>query len=193
MALPFRAILGLGNPGDEYADTRHNAGWWLLDHLARAWDLGPFRRAGSAEVVEGAVGGCTVRLIRPLTFMNRSGGVLHPLARVPGFDPLEHLLVLVDDVALPPGRARFRPGGSAGGHNGLKSIEATLDSREYARLRIGVGQKPPGADLADWVLGPPPPEERAAIDALLPWLADGVRVWMEQGIEAAMNRGSGSG
>jgi PTH1 family peptidyl-tRNA hydrolase len=96
--------------------------------------------------------------------------------------------VVVDEVALEPGRARFRPSGSAGGHNGLKSVQAALGTQDYPRLRIGVGAKPPGADLADWVLSSPPRADRVVIMELLPELVEGVGVWVTEGIEAAMNR-----
>jgi peptidyl-tRNA hydrolase, PTH1 family len=186
-----RIVLGLGNPGGEYASTRHNAGWWLLDRLASDWGFGRFRREGGAGVAAGERAGQPVLLVKPLTYMNRSGAVVGRLRGDRGFDVSRDLLVAVDDVALPPGRARFRPGGSAGGHNGLRSIESALATRDYARLRIGVGEKPPGWDLADWVLTPPPPEEREAVMALMPRLSEGVDCWLEEGIEEAMNRFNG--
>ncbi|HEX2186507.1 MAG TPA: aminoacyl-tRNA hydrolase, partial [Chloroflexota bacterium] len=151
----LKVVVGLGNPGREYALTRHNVGWWLLDALAEAWGFGRFRADKNAAVASGRVEPHAVRLIKPLTYMNRSGSVLVPLKRMNALDLTRDLLVVVDDVALDPGRVRFRPSGSAGGHNGLKSIEQTLGTRDYPRLRIGVGAKPEGMDLADWVLGPP--------------------------------------
>jgi PTH1 family peptidyl-tRNA hydrolase len=119
--------------------------------------------------------------------MNRSGAALTPLRTLAGFDPSQHLLVLVDDVALPVGRFRLRGAGSAGGHNGLKSIEGALQRQDYARLRIGVGPVPPGLDdLADFVLAPFTSEERRALDALLDPMAEAVECWVEHGIERAM-------
>jgi PTH1 family peptidyl-tRNA hydrolase len=120
--------------------------------------------------------------------MNRSGSALADLQGLPDFDPASDLLVVVDDVALEPGRIRIRAQGSAGGHNGLKSIEAALRTRQYARLRIGVGAPPPGLDLADWVLSPMPIQEQELILGRFPLLVDGVRVWLEEGTEAAMSR-----
>jgi PTH1 family peptidyl-tRNA hydrolase len=121
--------------------------------------------------------------------MNRSGAVLAPLYASGAFDPATELLVLVDEAALPVGRFRLRAMGSAGGHNGLKSIEAVLGGREYARLRIGVGPVPPDLeDLADWVLDPCPPEDRDVINQLLDPMSDAVDCWLTDGIEAAMNR-----
>jgi len=130
-----------------------------------------------------------VELIKPLTYMNRSGAVLSPRRADPGFDPSHDLLVLVDEVALPVGRFRLRAKGSPGGHNGLKSIEGALRSAEYARLRIGVGPLPPEYDdMADYVLDPFEPEEAAAIEELLEPMADAVECWLTEGIDTAMNR-----
>jgi PTH1 family peptidyl-tRNA hydrolase len=121
--------------------------------------------------------------------MNRSGAALAPLRSLPDFDPSKHLLVLVDDVALPVGRFRLRGAGSAGGHNGLKSVEGVLQRQDYARLRIGVGPAPPGLeDLADFVLDEFTPEERDTIAQLLDPMSEAVESWLENGIEKAMNQ-----
>ncbi|HEV2734993.1 MAG TPA: aminoacyl-tRNA hydrolase [Longimicrobiaceae bacterium] len=187
----LKVVLGLGNPGPEYAATRHNVGWWLLDALAESWSLGRFKKEKESAVAAGRVDPFSVRLVKPLTYMNLSGRVLAPYRRMNAFDVRRDLLVVVDDVALPPGRIRFRPEGSAGGHNGLKSVEAALGTREYPRLRIGVGGPPPGADLARWVLSPVPAAERQAVLDLFPGLVEGAATWMNEGIEAAMNRFNG--
>ena len=184
----MKVISGLGNPGPRYDATRHNVGWWLVDRLSSDWGLGPFRREGSGLTAHGTVGDHSVLLIKPVTYMNRSGAALAPLARDPHLDIGQDLLVVVDDVALDVGRVRLRPGGSAGGHNGLKSVEAVLGTREYARLRIGVGAPPAGVDMADWVLSEFEAEDEDEVLALLPELVDAVRVWMDEGIEPAMSR-----
>jgi len=184
----MKVVIGLGNPGPEYAATRHNVGWWLIDRLAYDWDFGAFRREGRAFVCEGSVGDAEVRLMKPTTYMNRSGQALRALGEVDDFDPSEDLLVVIDDAALDVGRVRFRPEGGPGGHKGLKSIAGALRSNEYARLRIGVGQKPEGDDLADWVLSPMPEEDEDQVVDLLPALTEAVEVWVEDGVEAAMNR-----
>jgi PTH1 family peptidyl-tRNA hydrolase len=184
----MKVVVGLGNPGPEYDATRHNVGWWVVDRLAYDWDFGPFRRDGKAWISEGLVGDVEVRLVKPATYMNRSGLAMRPLRASPSFDPTEDLLVVVDDAALDVGRVRFRPEGGAGGHNGLKSISGALQSNEYARLRIGVGRKPDGEDLSDWVLSAMPAEDEERIVALLPELTEAVEVWVGEGIEAAMNR-----
>ena len=179
--------MGLGNPGPEYFETRHNAGFRLADQLAARWRLGEFRRGDRAGTAEGEWNSHRVRLLKPLTYMNRSGAVLAPLRASPEFDPSRDLLILVDDVALPLGRFRLRGAGSSGGHNGLKSIEGALQRQDYARLRIGVGPAPPGLeDLADFVLAEFEPEERETLGQLLEPMSEAVECWLEEGIEKAM-------
>lgn len=178
----------MGNPGPEYARTRHNAGWILADALADRWGIA-FRRDGRAHQAQGTLDdGTSVVLLKPQTYMNRSGTALGALFAEPGFDPGRDLLVVVDDVALPVGRFRFRPDGSAGGHNGLKSIEAALGHQAWARLRIGVGPKPQGWDLADYVLDAFPPDEWDALKDLVPTLVDAADCWTRAGMLEAMNR-----
>jgi peptidyl-tRNA hydrolase, PTH1 family len=184
----MKVIVGLGNPGAEYISTRHNVGWWLLDRLHQEWRFDKFRRDGNAVAAEGRVEGHDVLMVKPTTYMNRSGAAVARLLLEPEFNPSRDLLVLVDDVALPCGKARLRPSGSAGGHNGLKSIEASLRSQEYARLRIGVGEKPPGFDLADWVLGTFEAEEEDAVRELFPTLVDTVATWIRADTDEAVRR-----
>lgn len=189
-----RTIVGLGNPGPEYEGTRHNAGFVLVDHLAARWGVGPFRREGPARVARGSVRGVPIRLVKPTTYMNRSGAALTPLRDDPGFAADRDLLVVVDEVALPVGRFRVRAKGSAGGHNGLKSVEGALRTQEYARLRIGVGPLPPEYDdMADFVLGPLERDEAATIAALLDPMAEAVETWIADGIEIAMTRHNRTG
>ena len=181
--------MGLGNPGPEYDETRHNAGFRLADHLVARWRFGPFRRGERARESEGTFDGRAVRVLKPQTYMNRSGAALASLHALPGFDPAADLLVLVDDVALPVGKFRLRGAGSPGGHNGLKSVEGALQRQDYARLRIGVGPAPAGLDdLADFVLGPFEPEEWRVVGDLLDPMADAVESWLTEGIERAMTR-----
>ncbi len=182
----MKVIAGLGNSGAEYAGTRHNVGWWALEAVRRAWGFPPYRDRGAAGFSQGERAGDVVVLVEPLTYMNRSGTAVAPLARREGFDVAADLLVLVDDVNLDVGRVRLRPSGSAGGHNGLRSVEGALGTRAYARLRIGVGAKPPGADMAQWVLSPMPPEDEEVVIGLLPHVVACVEAWLEQGAEAAM-------
>jgi peptidyl-tRNA hydrolase, PTH1 family len=180
--------VGLGNPGPEYEDTRHNAGFRLADRLVARWKLPPFRRADRARQTQGTWESHPVTVLKPQTYMNRSGAALAPLRVLPGFDPSQQLLILVDEVALPIGRFRLRGGGSAGGHNGLKSVEGVLQRQDYARLRIGVGPQPIDDDLSDFVLGPFTAEEREILDGLLDPMSEAVECWLEDGVEVAMNR-----
>jgi PTH1 family peptidyl-tRNA hydrolase len=180
-----KVVAGLGNPGPDYDATRHNVGWWMLDRLAHDWGLGAFRSAGSALISTGQVGEHDVELVKPTTWMNRSGAALAPYA---GLDWSRDLLVVVDDAALDVARVRFRPRGGAGGHNGLASVAAALGTEEYARLRIGVGLRPETVDLSDWVLSPMPPADEDAVLEILPELCDAIRLWMDEGMEAVMNR-----
>jgi peptidyl-tRNA hydrolase, PTH1 family len=187
----LKVILGLGNPGRQYEATRHNVGWWLLDHLAGVWRFDGWKRDGEAMVTTATIHGTRVRMIKPLTYMNLSGNVLRTYLRRSLWSPASDLLVLVDEVALPVGRYRIRARGSAGGHNGLKSIEQAIGNQEYARLRIGVGPSEERRgiyeDLADFILAPFARDEREDVLALMPSLEDAVDIWVREGVERAMN------
>jgi peptidyl-tRNA hydrolase, PTH1 family len=186
-----KVILGLGNPGPEYERTRHNVGWWVLDHLADVWRFEGWKKDGESRVASGMVDGGRVRLVKPLTFMNLSGGVLRPYLRREGWSYMRDLLVVVDEVALPVGTYRIRAGGSAGGHNGLKSVEGALGSQEYARLRLGVGPEDPArrkGDLADYVLSPFGKRDEALVRERIPELRELAETWLEEGAHKAMNR-----
>jgi PTH1 family peptidyl-tRNA hydrolase len=186
----LKVIVGLGNPGREYELTRHNVGWMVLDHLADVWHFDGWRRDGDSVVSAGRAVGYAVRLVKPQTFMNLSGAALRPYLRRPMFDPTQDLLVIVDDAALPLARLRLRAEGSAGGHNGLKSIEDALSSRTYARVRIGVAPDDPrrrAPDLADFVLSPFAKDERAQVVAQMPRFTSAVETWLTDGIDRAMN------
>lgn len=184
----MKVIVGLGNPGRRYDDTRHNVGWWALDRLAYDWDFGSFEQVGLALRVDGVVDGSAVRLVKPVTFMNESGRALTFLRRLAGFDVEKDLLVVVDDATIDVGRVRFRRDGSAGGHNGLKSVASALGSEVFNRLRIGVGVQPAGVDLAEWVLSSMPDAEEDIVAGLLPGLTRSIEIWLGEGVEEAMNR-----
>lgn len=185
----MKAILALGNPGRRYLDTRHNVGWWLADRLGVRWGTAPFRERGRALRTEARVRETSVVLLKPLTYVNRSGEVAAEMVREGGVDPAEDLLVLVDDVWLEPGVFRLRARGSPGGHNGLRSLEQALATDEYCRLRIGVGQpSDPGVDLAEWVLSPMPPTEEVRVLSALEPAAEAAELWIAEGIAPAMNR-----
>jgi PTH1 family peptidyl-tRNA hydrolase len=184
-----KVVVGLGNPGREYEWTRHNVGWWVVDHLADVWRFDGWKKDADARVCTGLVGTTKVRLVKPLTYYNLSGNVLRPYAKRPFWAPQTDLLVIADDVAIPVGTFRLRAKGSAGGSNGLKSIEGVLQRQDYSRLRIGVGPPPPGLDdLADFVLDGFTKEEYDAITELLDPMSEAVETWIESGIEKAMNQ-----
>ncbi len=145
-------IVGLGNPGAQYARTRHNAGFIAIDALAEKYSAKADRAKYKALTAEAVIGGKRVLLMKPQTFMNLSGEAVGEAARFYKLEP-SHIIVLSDDISLDVGKLRVRRKGSAGGHNGLKSINEHIGSQEYPRIKIGVGQKPhPDYDLADWVL-----------------------------------------
>jgi peptidyl-tRNA hydrolase, PTH1 family len=183
-----KVVCGLGNPGPDYEATRHNVGWWVVEEVQATWRFTEFRRVGRAWLSEGRIAGHDVVLVEPATWMNRSGDALAALLGAGSFDVTDDLLVVVDDTALDVGRVRIRGSGSAGGHNGLKSVEAVLQTRDYARLRVGVGAPPPGGDLADWVLSPFEAADEQLIAELLPDLVDAVAAWVEHGVDAAASR-----
>lgn len=186
----MKLVVGLGNPGSEYENTRHNVGWWVVDHLADVWRFRPWRVVTSALAADGALDAFRVRLLKPQTYMNLSGDALATYVARPFWSVANDLLVVVDDVALPLGAFRFRARGSDGGHNGLRSVEDALGTREYARLRVGVGGSDPVTSdrLSDFVLSSFAVGESEQVRALLPVLRDGVAAWITDGISAAMNR-----
>jgi PTH1 family peptidyl-tRNA hydrolase len=190
---PMKVIVGLGNPGKDYERTRHNVGWWVVDHLADVWRFDGWRKDGDARVANGIVGGTKVRLVKPTTYMNLSGGALRPYLRRPFWSAANDLMIVVDEVALPLGRYRFRAKGSAGGHNGLKSIEGTLKTQEYSRLRIGIAPDDPSrrGELRDYVLDEFGKREEGVVRDLMPTLTTALELWLKDGIVPVMNKYTG--
>ncbi len=184
----MKVVVGLGNPGPRYDDTRHNVGWWVVDRLAYDWGFGSFEKEGRSLRTGGSVGDASVLLIKPTTFMNRSGAALVGVDGLEECDFGSDLLLVVDDATLDVGRVRFRPEGGSGGHKGLKSVSGTLGTDSYARLRVGVGLMPEGADLSDWVLSPMSEADESTVVGLLPELSEAVGVWVRDGIEEVMNQ-----
>jgi PTH1 family peptidyl-tRNA hydrolase len=180
-----RIVVGLGNPGSRYARTRHNIGWLVLDRLADRAGWGGGKARDASKVVWGRFQGLDLELVKPETYMNESGlAVRKVLAREHA--PLEDLLVVADDFALPFGRLRLREAGSAGGHNGLRSIIGELDSQKFARLRVGIGE--PSRTAVDHVLSTFSPAELADLDRLIDAAADAVLDWAREGPNRAANR-----
>ena len=185
-------IVFLGNPGEQYEHTRHNVAWDVADALAEELNV-PIQRLKFRALTHVCdVGGHKAMLMKPVTYMNLSGQAAGEAARFYKLPP-ERVLVVCDDVALPPGKLRLRAQGSAGGHNGLKSIQEHLGSDAYPRLRVGVGGKPhPDYDLADWVLAKPAGDDAKAIEKAVQRAAKAIPVILEKGIERAqeqVNRG----
>ena len=179
-------IAGLGNPGKEYNNTRHNIGFAFIDALAQEYDINVMDVKLKALTGKGMIGGQKVLLVKPLTFMNLSGESIRPLADYYKVDP-EDILIVYDDISLAPGQLRIRAKGSAGGHNGIKSIIAHLGTQEFPRVKVGVGEKPSRMDLADYVLGHFSKEEQATMDDAVKEAADAVCEIVNVGIAQAMN------
>jgi PTH1 family peptidyl-tRNA hydrolase len=191
----MKLVVGLGNPGAEYRETRHNVGFQVMDELARRWGVDQWRESFEALATKTVRGGEAVLLAKPLTFMNLSGRSVAGLANFYKIDPAD-VLVVTDDVALPLGRLRARRGGSDGGHNGLRSVAQSLGSQAYPRLRIGVGrgdiQSAEGRvvgrpDMVGHVLGRFRPDERDTISAAILRAADASELFIAEGIERVMN------
>ena len=178
-------VIGLGNPGGEYSNTRHNIGWMCLDELSRRGKFGRERREGQARVREGSVEGYDIVLARPQTFMNLSGKAAVPLVRKFGV-PVEDLIVVHDEIDLPFGRLRLKRGGGSGGNNGVKSLTASLQSPEFMRVRIGVGRPPEGSDAVDHVLSTFGRDERERLPSVLQRAADAVLSLIRDGLEPSM-------
>ena len=182
----LKLVVGLGNPGSQYAGTRHNVGWLVMDRLAEraGWD-GRGRQRDSSNVVGGRYRGLDLTLVKPLTYMNESGlAVRKVMAREHA--PLGDVLVVADDFALPFGKLRFREGGGPGGHNGLRSIIGELGTEKFSRLRVGIGD--PLRNARDHVLSKFAPDEVQRLDELLDAAADAVEAWARDGTSKASNR-----
>jgi PTH1 family peptidyl-tRNA hydrolase len=182
----LKVVVGLGNPGSQYAGTRHNVGWLVLDRLAeRAGWSGRGRQRDSSSVAMGRYRGLELVLVKPLTWMNESGtAVRKVLARE--HVPLGELLVVADDFALPFGKLRFRESGGHGGHNGLRSIVEELGTEKFSRLRVGIGD--PVRNGRDHVLSRFEPDEAERLDELLDAAADSIEAWAREGTSKAANR-----
>lgn len=180
-------IAGLGNPGKEYVNTRHNVGFDVIDALADKYNISVLELRNKALVGKGIIQGQKVILVKPLTYMNLSGESIRPIVDYYKSDAEEELIVISDDISLPPGGLRVRKKGSAGGHNGLKNIIKQLGTENFKRVRMGVGEKPKAYDLADWVLGHFGQEDRKAVDEAAAKAVHAVELILTDGVDAAMN------
>lgn len=181
-----RYVVGLGNPGARFDGTRHNLGYRVVDELARRRSVSVWR-----EICRALVGDDDrLTLVKPLTFMNRSGYAVRCLVERSGDEP-DDMLMVYDDVNLPFGTLRLRPAGQPGGHRGMESIVENLRTPSIPRLRLGIGAPPPGEDLSDYVLSPFAADENDVVETLVERAADAAEAWLEEGVETAMNRFNG--
>ena len=187
----FKLVVGLGNPGSKYDGTRHNVGFEVIDRLAAGGSGTRFSRKFDGQLAEVEIDFRRVLLLKPDTFMNLSGRSVVPALRFYQLEPSD-LLVVCDDLNLPLGKLRFRRDGSDGGQKGLRDITAHLGTDDFARLRVGIGDRGP-VDAADYVLGRFRPTERPVIDDGMIAATQAVAVWVSQGADAAMNRFNGTG
>lgn len=181
-------IVGLGNPGSRYAHTRHNVGFDTIDILADRYGIAVDNKKFKALWGKGVIEGQRVVLAKPQTYMNLSGESVRQLIDFYKIDETEELIVIYDDISLEPGQLRIRGKGSAGGHNGIKSIIAHLGGQDFKRIKVGVGEKPPGFDLADYVLSRFSKTERECVEEALRRAAQAAAAIMTDGMDAAMNQ-----
>lgn len=184
----MKLIVGLGNPGRTYANSRHNVGFMCLNHFARAHGIRFDKKQGKARVGSGEVAGSQVVLAKPQTYMNQSGQAVRQLLKRYNLSP-DDLLVIVDDLDLPLGKIRLRQGGSAAGHKGVESIITELGSQDFPRLRVGIGRPPTEAeDIIAYVLSDFTPEERETLAQIIPSVSEALFCLLTEGITVAMNR-----
>ena len=183
----MKAVIGLGNPGMKYAGTRHNIGFDAVTAIADKYNLRINNRKFKGLYADGIIGGEKVLLIQPQTFMNLSGECVREVCDFYKLLP-DEIIIICDDINLDVGRLRIRKKGSAGGHNGLKNIILHLGTEEFPRIRVGAGEKPEDWDQVDYVLGRFPKDEEPVIREALSSVVGAVELWIESGIDAAMNR-----
>ena len=187
----FFLVVGLGNPTSKYENTRHNVGFMALDAIADRYGISVVSKKHNALVGRGRIGDRDVMLAKPQTYMNCSGDSVREIVEYYKLDPKTDMLVIYDDISLEPGRLRIRLKGSAGGHNGVKDIIDWLDTDEFSRIKIGVGEKPSGWDLKDHVLGHFAPDEKKEIDAVLKDVTEACEIIVNGDPDRAMNMYNG--
>lgn len=180
-------IVGLGNPGRQYEHTRHNVGFDVMDAIAEKYNISISEKKHRALCGKGVINGVKVVLAKPQTFMNLSGESVESLLSYYKLDPEEEMLVIYDDISLAPGNLRIRKKGSAGGHNGIKNIIAQTGTQNFLRIKVGVGEKPKGWDLADYVLGRFDEDDRAAVEEAIGHAVLAAELMLQGEVDAAMN------
>ena len=180
-------IVGLGNPGRQYESTRHNMGFDVIDKLVEKYQIPQAGVKFNAMYGKGRIGGQPVILMKPLSYMNLSGGPIREMANYFKIDPETEMIVIYDDIDLDPGQLRIRKKGSAGGHNGIKHIIQQLGTQNFVRIKVGVGAKPKGWDLADYVLGRFDKDDRALVEDAQERACKAVELILTDSVDAAMN------
>lgn len=183
----MKVIAGLGNPGREYAQTKHNVGFWVIDKIAEDYNITINKIKHKAFVGEGSIFENKVMLVKPQTYMNLSGESIGEILRFYKL-PISELIVIFDDISLPPGATRIRERGSAGGHNGIKSIINHLGTDEFLRVKVGIGEKPNGWDLADYVTSVFSKDDLAEVQSGVCKAKRAVELILTEGIQSAMNQ-----
>ena len=182
----IRFVIGLGNPGLEYRNTRHNIGFMVLKELRSRWDFGKAKRKFIAKCWQGMINDNEVLLAEPQTYMNRSGESVREIVNF--YKPeCSNIIIVMDDLALPIGQIRIRPSGSAGGHKGLRNILEVIGTDELTRMRVGIGQPPEGIDPIDYVLGKFNKEEKIIVSKSIKLAADAIEDWVKNGTTYVMN------
>lgn len=181
----MKIIAGLGNPGRQYSETRHNVGFKVLEELARRYPIEKEQYKFTAIIGHTRIGTDRILLVKPLTYMNLSGRAVAPLVRFYKL-PWQNLLVIYDDMDLEPGQIRIKPFGGSGGHRGMNSVMDSLGSKEFPRIRVGIGR--PRDETVEWVLGTCTGAERQVFEMVIQKAADAVECWVQQGIDKAMNQ-----
>ena len=180
-------IVGLGNPGKKYENTRHNAGFLAIDALAEKYGIHISEKKHKALCGSGVIEGNKVILVKPETYMNLSGESVRSVMDFYKIDPEEDMLIIYDDISLAPGNIRIRKKGSAGGHNGIKSIIAHTGTQNFMRVKVGVGEKPSGWDLADYVLGHFSDEDNTKLKEIMPDIIQAITLMVQGDVDKAMN------
>ena len=180
-------IVGLGNPGKKYENTRHNAGFIAIDALADKYGISISEKKHKALCGSGVIEGNKVVLVKPQTFMNLSGESVRSIMDFYKIDPEEDMMVIYDDISLAPGNIRIRKKGSAGGHNGIKSIIAHAGTQNFMRIKVGVGEKPSGWDLADYVLGHFSEDDNVKLKEVMPDIIQAAALMVQGDVDKAMN------
>ena len=183
----MKMIVGLGNPGAGYAQTRHNVGFMVIDKFATAYQLTINKKQGQSLLGQGFIEGQKVLLVKPQTFMNKSGEAVSEIINYYR-EGIEDLIIIHDDLDLDFGRLRFKRGGGTGGHNGLKSITKMLNSPEYSRLKIGIGHPPEFMPTEAYVLGSFPAKEKEEVPEIIKEAVEGLKTWLFEGVDVAMNK-----